>query len=162
MPSAWKVLVFAGVVAAGGSLRAQQPRPQGIPEKIVVPRGVARTWDQYAVALERGDAKAAAAVWTKDVVVVDDGGNAFSGRDAVEAYHARLFAAMKVLALEVHPSEFRRMEMSAWEMGKFNQRFQPEGKGVQTVDCWYMATWQLQGGNVWRIARLVTSCKPPV
>ena len=47
----------------------------------------------FAAAFNKGDAKAVAALWTKDGDYVDDIGRKFSGRDAIEKGYAAYFAA---------------------------------------------------------------------
>src|SRR5262245_56205745 len=48
-------------------------------------------------AFNRGDAKAVAALWTKDGEYIDESGQRFPGRDAIQKEYAQFFAA--------HPGE---------------------------------------------------------
>lgn len=48
--------------------------------------------DAFVDAFNKGDAKAVAALWTEDGDYIDESGNAFAGRDAIEKVYADFFA----------------------------------------------------------------------
>ncbi len=48
--------------------------------------------DAFVAAFNKGDAKAVAALWTKDGEYIDDAGRRFTGRDAIEKGYAEFFA----------------------------------------------------------------------
>lgn len=55
----------------------------------------------FTAAFDKGDAKAVAALWTKDCEYIDEAGRLFRGRDAVEKQYAAFFAAHPGLKMDV-------------------------------------------------------------
>jgi len=61
----------------------------------------------FVEAFHRGDAKAVAACWTADGDYVDDRGNHFAGREAIEKNFAQFFAANKGLKIRIDMASLR-------------------------------------------------------
>lgn len=72
----------------------------------------------FTDAFNRGDAKAVAALWTKDGEYIDETGNRFAGRDAIEKEYARFFAAQPKAKISVVVDSLRQVnENTAVEDG---------------------------------------------
>lgn len=67
---------------------------------------------EFAAAFNKRDAKAVAAFWTKDGEYIDESGQAFVGRDAIEALYTELFAASES-KLQLMPDSIRLLSDSA-------------------------------------------------
>ncbi len=67
----------------------------------------------FASAFNKRDAKAVAAFWTKDGEYIDDSGQAYVGRDAIEACYAELFVARPESKLQVLVDSVRLLSDSA-------------------------------------------------
>jgi uncharacterized protein (TIGR02246 family) len=68
------------------------PSPEGRPESSADLAAIRATSKAFVEAFNKGDAKAIAALWTKDGDYIDDSGHTFSGRDAIEKGYAGYFA----------------------------------------------------------------------
>lgn len=79
--------VLAVAVAIAGGAAAQQPggSPGGTVQRQGDEEGVRAAARAYVAALERGDGRALAAMWTPDGDVVDDDGRVTNGRETVAA-----------------------------------------------------------------------------
>lgn len=91
--------VFLATVVLARQLPAQQPPRGNVPKPAATadPRArelatLRQSAQLFAEAFNRADAKAVAALWTKDGEYIDEAGKRFAGRDAVEKEYARFFA----------------------------------------------------------------------
>jgi uncharacterized protein (TIGR02246 family) len=62
---------------------------------------IRKTTADFIKAVEKGDAKAVAAAWTKDGEYIDDDGTTIRGRANIQAAYAKAFAKNKKLKVEV-------------------------------------------------------------
>jgi uncharacterized protein (TIGR02246 family) len=67
----------------------------------------------FVAAFNKGDAKAIAALWTKDGDYVDDAGHTFAGRDAIEKGYAAHFAANSKIQIRVVIDSLKLLSDSA-------------------------------------------------
>jgi uncharacterized protein (TIGR02246 family) len=93
------VLILVTATASGLSAEEKQrpgkspARPTTENSQISEEKAIRSTADAFTSAFNNGDAKAIAALWTTDCEYVDETGQIFRGRDAIEKEYAAFFAA---------------------------------------------------------------------
>jgi uncharacterized protein (TIGR02246 family) len=103
----------------------------------------------FTDAFNRGDAKAVAALWTKDGEYIDETGNRFAGRDAIEKEYARFFAAQPKAKISVVVDSLRQVnENTAIEDGRAMVELGPASAGGYSQ---YTATHTKVDGK-WRMS----------
>jgi uncharacterized protein (TIGR02246 family) len=121
------LLAIGGILAALIALRTTQVRSAGQdkaseldkspPAKVVADAKETRRADDEAAVrkatadfikvVEKGDAKAVAAAWTKDGEYIGEDGTTIRGRAAIEAAYAKAFARNKNLKIEITVESIR-------------------------------------------------------
>lgn len=92
------IVVVGGYVATG--MIAAQGEP-GIKDKEPVQAAKERR-AEFIKAFNKGDARAVAAFWTEDATYIDQVGNEYQGRPAIEKLYAKVFATRKGAKLDIH------------------------------------------------------------
>jgi uncharacterized protein (TIGR02246 family) len=86
--------------------------------------------DAFAEAFNKGDAKAVAALWTKDGEYIDDAGERFIGRDAIQQEYASFFKANPGAKISLSVDSVRQItDSAAIEDGRSIVEL-PEGAGI--------------------------------
>ncbi len=68
----------------------------------VTPTGKGQRAQDFIAAFNKGDAKTVAAFWTEEATYVDQAGNEYKGRPAIEKLYAKVFADNKGATLAIH------------------------------------------------------------
>jgi uncharacterized protein (TIGR02246 family) len=149
-----------GVVTSGfltGQDRPARNRDAAVAEKAQEPK---RTADEEAIrklsaeftqALEKGDAKALAGLWTEEGEYVSDDGTTVRGRPALEAAYAKFFAKTPDMKADVTIDSIRFVGRdSAIEEGIAKVR---KGKGAEPTASRYSTLCVRENGR-WHIAVL--------
>ncbi len=88
------------------------------------------TAQAFVEAFNHGDAKAVAALWTKDGEYIDESGQRFEGRDAIEKEYASFFAAHPAAKVNVVLDSFRlASDTTAIEDGRALVQLDPNRSG---------------------------------
>jgi uncharacterized protein (TIGR02246 family) len=163
MKNAACFLLACGALAAvaGGYLAGQGgPAADKAPGRAAEARGGERKADEEAIrklsaeltgALEKGDAKALAALWTAEGEYIADDGTTVRGRPALEAAYAKLFAKTPHIKVQATIDSIRFVSRdSAIEEGVAKVR---KGKGEESDTSRYSALYVREDGR-WHIALL--------
>ena len=151
--------------AAGGFLAGQGgPAADQAPARAAGDRGGERKADEDAIrklsaeltaALEKGDAKAVAGLWTEEGEYVADDGTTVRGRPALEAAYAKFFAKTPQVKVQATIDSIRFVGRdSAVEEGVAKVRKgKGKGKGEESDTSRYSTLYVREDGR-WRIALL--------
>jgi uncharacterized protein (TIGR02246 family) len=96
--------LFAAPLAAKDKEPAKSASDKAVAEKDpaqAAEAAIRATADAFLAAFNKGDAKAVAALWTDEGTLLDDRGQTFKGRAAIEAEYAAFFRANPGAKLEV-------------------------------------------------------------
>ena len=107
----------------------------------------------FADAYNRGDAKAVAAFYAEDAVVMPPDSDFVKGRPAIEAaWKGAQEAGMKNMGLEVVDVESDGTYVI--ETGKATADMQPAGQAAATAEMYkYLVVWKKQKDGSWKIIR---------
>lgn len=140
------VLAFAATACAhGAGSRAASEEAQA--------RGaIAAANDEFARALERGDARALAALFAEDGQLIPASQRGFvSGRPEIEAYQARRLQGRRYLEVAITTAELGVSGDLAWETGTSRVKLQ-QGEGAPvTLTGRYLVVWKRGTDGRWRI-----------
>jgi len=105
--------------------------------------------DAFVAAFDRGDARAVAELWTADGQLVDEAGEVYSGRPAIEAAYAKFFQEHPAVKIDVKIDSLRMLnDEAAIEEGRASVEPVPAGA---TGSAKYTAVHVKQDGK-WRMA----------
>src|SRR5262245_22729151 len=99
------ILVAGGLIATG-KVPAQ---PEGAKAKGEEAPGKSKRAQAFIEAFNKGDAKASAAFWTPDATYVDQVGQEYKGRAAIEKLYEKVFAARKGAKLAIHVTSVKQL-----------------------------------------------------
>src|SRR5262245_42924964 len=121
------VVGLVAYVTDGG--RAGADEKVGLPPQPVNPalageeKAIRQTAEAFMKAFNAGDARAVAALWTADGDYVDEHGEVFRGRDAIEKMYATLFAHARGVKIEITIDSIRFLgKETALEKGMASAR----------------------------------------
>ena len=107
---------------------------------------------EFAQALVRGDAQAAASVFADDAEIVPATGRGFvSGRAAIAEYQAKRLQARRYLDVVITTVQLGVSGDLAWETGTNRVTMQQGESPPVTVTGRYLAVWERQQDGRWRI-----------
>ena len=105
----WCAVIAIFPLAFAGKLAAQSAVERG-PDDLAVIRQSSR---DFVAAFNKGNAKAVAALWMEEGDLVDDSGQRFTGRAAIEKEYAAFFAARPSTKIEVIVDSIRLLSADA-------------------------------------------------
>ena len=124
---------------ASVDLKAQEPQRGKTEKRNITLDAVSQTKDLSAIqqsakifaeAFNRKDAKAVAALWTKDGEYIDETGKRFAGRDAVEKQYSRFFIEHPKAKISVVVDSLRQVNANtAVELGRAMVELGPANVG---------------------------------
>ncbi len=122
-------------------------------------RAIEATNAKYGDAVQKGDAAAIVALYTKDAILLPDDGEMIRSSPAKieEFWKASFKAGVKAAKLETLDVE--RMGDVAVETGRFAMTIQPEGKEATTAKGKYVVVWKREGDS-WKLHRDIWNSDP--
>ena len=107
---------------------------------------------EFAQALQRGDARAMAAVYSEDGEIIPPGQRGtISGRPEIEAYQAKRLQGRRYLDVVITTEELGFSGDLAWERGASRVELQQGGGAPVTLTGRYLAVWKRESDGRWRI-----------
>ncbi|HET8734487.1 MAG TPA: SgcJ/EcaC family oxidoreductase [Anaeromyxobacteraceae bacterium] len=107
---------------------------------------------EYGRALVAGDARAAAAVYAPDGVVIPTAQRGFiTGRAEIEAYNASRLEARRYVDVVITTVQLEVSGDLAWESGTSSVTVQQGEKATATLTGRYLAVWRREPDGRWRI-----------
>jgi uncharacterized protein (TIGR02246 family) len=126
------------LAVAGFPARAQSPQPDDL-------AAIRESSRAFVAAFDKGDAKAVAALWTEDGEFIDESGEAFTGRAAIEKEYATFFAANSGVKLKLTIDSLKRLSAdTAIEDGRASLDPAPPGPPAMSK---YLAVHVRIGGK---------------
>jgi uncharacterized protein (TIGR02246 family) len=98
------ILAVGGLVAAGRLLAGADERKAEEKDQPAQGRRA-----EFIAAFNRGDARAIASFWTPDATYVDEVGQEYKGRTAIEKLYEKVFAARKGAKLTIHVTSAKQV-----------------------------------------------------
>ncbi len=114
---------------------------------------------KFSEALERGDAKALAAMYTPDAIVFPPESEMVKGREAIEEFW-KATRASGVKSASLTTLDVGWSGDIAYETGKVALTVQPEGKEPTTVAAKYVVVWKRQADGSWKLHRDIWNSVP--
>ncbi|ACL65006.1 conserved hypothetical protein [Anaeromyxobacter dehalogenans 2CP-1] len=137
--------------ALGASACAHSPGGRAEPD-AELRAAIAAANDAFVRALVAGDARAMAAVFTEDALVIPAMQRGFvSGRGELEAYDARRVRALRYLEATITTVQLEVSGDLAWEAGTNRLLVQQGDRAPMTVTGRYLAVWRRGKDGRWRI-----------
>ena len=132
------------------SKTAQAPIDRQVKQQDPAVEAIRQAAADFAAALDRGDAKALAAHWTPDGIYIDEDGQRFVGRKAIQAEYELLFENTDELKLRLEIDSIRLINpQTAIEEGR--AALTPQPPGAVRVMSSYTAVHVKQEGK-WLMA----------
>jgi uncharacterized protein (TIGR02246 family) len=145
-----RLVAVAALVLASGCAHTGANR--GAAELAEVRAAIEAANAEFARALVRGDAPAAAAVFAEDAEIVPASGRGFvSGRAAIQEYQASRLQARRYLDVAITTVQLGVSGDLAWETGTNRVTMQQGESPPVTVTGRYLAVWERQPDGAWRI-----------
>lgn len=115
---------------------------------------------QFAAAIDRGDAAAAAGLYTEDARFLPPNSDAVVGRDAIQAFIRRMIESgahdFQFMQAEVHV-----MGEIAYDRGEIQSSVQPEKGEPMTSKSKYLCIWTRENGE-WKIDVCIFNSSEPL
>jgi uncharacterized protein (TIGR02246 family) len=116
----------------------------------------------FVAALRRGDAKAAATLYTDDATLLPPTAELIQGREAIEGFW-RVGLDAGVAEIELETLELGREDGLAYEIGRYALRLQPVDEGAVVDRGKYVLVHERQADGRWRRAvEMFNPDAPPV
>jgi uncharacterized protein (TIGR02246 family) len=110
---------------------------------------VATAIQTFGDALQRGDAAAIAALYSRDATLLPPDNPMMKGADSIEAFWQSAMT-MGIRGGKLETLEVEARDDLAYEMGRFALTMQPEGSESTDLTGKYVVVWKVIGGN-WRM-----------
>jgi uncharacterized protein (TIGR02246 family) len=123
----------------------------------VLRAAIAAPIEQFMAAFSRGDAAAAAAVYTPDAQVLPPNSDVITGQQAIQTFWQRAMD-MGVKAVKLETVEVAGDGNTAYEVGRFTLQG-AEGQGIDAGK--YVVIWHQEGGQ-WKLHRDIWNSSRPV
>ncbi|MFQ5640467.1 MAG: SgcJ/EcaC family oxidoreductase [bacterium] len=105
---------------------------------------------KFTAAFSRGDAAGVAALYTENAVIQPPNSDAVHGREAIQSFMQSGFTAgLKDLTLTTVAVE--GSGDTAYEIGTYTLKVQPEGETAMKDSGKYMVFWKQQAGGGWKL-----------
>ena len=114
---------------------------------------------RFSEAFERGDAKALAAMYTSDAIVLPPDSETIRGNEAIgEFWKTTRESGVQSAALTT--VDVDRTGDVADEVGKVSLTIQPAGKELTTEAAKYVVVWKRQADGSWKLHRDIWNSLP--
>jgi ketosteroid isomerase-like protein len=108
------------------------------------------------------DPRAAAAVFTADVRLMEPNMPDVNGRDSVEAMMGKAWLAVTPRAVRFRTDELYVFANIAFEVGNYVYTFEPRGQPVVEDRGRYMGMWKKEADGAWRLHRFIENSALPI
>ncbi len=124
-------------------------------EPSEVAEAISASWKEHIAAAMRGDVQAVVAMYSDDVHYIIPGVQEVRGRPEIEAMEAQSFATMEVLDATHTIDALHVFGDVAYEVGTVIGPVRPRGGEARLVTFHFMAMWQREADDQWRMKNLV-------
>lgn len=116
------------------------------------PAGVVKVRDAYIAAVQRGDAKAVAGLYTEDAIEMPPNEGMVKGRPAIEKFNAGQLTDNAV-TLALTPIEATATGDVAYDVGTYSQTITPKKGGAKPImdRGKYVVVLRRSADNTWRV-----------
>ena len=116
---------------------------------------------QFAADIDRGDAAAAAALYTEDARLLPPNSDAVVGREAIQAFFQQSLIDAGVRDIEFMQAEVHVMGKMAYDRGEIQLTVQPEMGEPMMDKSKYVCTWTRVNGE-WKIDICIWNSSMPL
>jgi uncharacterized protein (TIGR02246 family) len=110
---------------------------------------------RHTDAWKRGDADAAAAMYTDDALLMFPSMETVRGRAAIHAFVGSVFSTTRIDRLDVTTEELDVHGDTAYERGTYSEAYTVQGQGAKQERGRYILVWKRQLDGAWKIHRFL-------